>query len=427
MSDKPGNKADAWLEDESTVSRAYRELQNTEPPAHVSDHILAEARRAAASQDSTVIRVQHWRKWTMPAALAATVVFAVPLVVRVFTSVPTDFETPTVTMTDMKTEAEVEVGEKLDTNAGERSTRAVMPADELLKSLNAPQQATLQPDAAGAPVARESFSADEPAVKAASGLAAPQAQSVEETLAGDDEYAATPPARIEQSELRDSRSETANRENADDDYAATPQARSDQSELRDSGSETANWEDADEAKLYAVESTAEIVQQEPPGRPEPVAAEGFRVNRSRSALTSTLAQARADREQDTTTKSSRLSSFRTDPDQILETIAKLHEQGYVLTARRKLGSFLTQYPDYELPDDYPMQASDAIFGSSSAIDTQEIVPEAETWLRDIAQMAQRGEIDQARIQLAEFFQIYPDYPLPVEFPLTRDDAAPIER
>ena len=106
------------------------------------------------------------------------------------------------------------------------------------------------------------------------------------------------------------------------------------------------------------------------------------------------------------------------PDDWLDEIAALHQRGRELTARRELGMFLADYPGYRLPRSFPLQADEAIPAA--------IIPDAGDWLREIARLAEQGNTDRARMQLAEFLDYYPDHPLPTDFPLRREDAV-IER
>ncbi|MBT8130717.1 MAG: hypothetical protein KJO35_00480, partial [Gammaproteobacteria bacterium] len=110
----------------------------------------------------------------------------------------------------------------------------------------------------------------------------------------------------------------------------------------------------------------------------------------------------------------------------LQKIVGLIQQQRIFAARHELGAFLQDYPGYSLPADFPLHRQDAIpVGKNTGNDA--IVPEAELWLRGIAELAEQGKTDRARIQLADFFGIYADYPLPADFPLSRQDAEPIDR
>ncbi|MDH3588837.1 MAG: hypothetical protein OEQ74_05480 [Gammaproteobacteria bacterium] len=395
MSDKPGNKADPWLEDESSVSRAYGKLKKPEPPVHLDERILAQARRVAASEDTTVVRVHRWRKWTMPAALAATVVFAVPLVVRVFDDLSSpdfEFDREAVTMSET-TAVEAPLA---DSDIAREISAAPMTGEQ--------EQQPMRDQ----PVVSAVEFDEQPEVPAGV-TAAPSFETRETQLQGRRVEAAPAPtaAPVAAEPRSPSSADFSQPAAADDVYAGVEESdRATAADKRELATSTGRRLDE-----YAVNSSpkAESYRQ----RDAAVAADAAPMN-----ATTPMAMEQVEETQRVVVTGNRLI----EPEPWLVEIARLHDAGRVRTARRELGAFLTAYPDYELPDYFPLQAKDAIYDE----DSQQIVPEAESWLRGIGQMAERGDIDQARMQLAEFLARYPDYPLPEDFPLRREDAS-IER
>lgn len=65
---------DEYLRGESELSGTYRELPDSEPPAHLDAAIRAEAARAARPRP-----LQRWTRWTLPLAATATVLLAANL------------------------------------------------------------------------------------------------------------------------------------------------------------------------------------------------------------------------------------------------------------------------------------------------------------------------------------------------------------
>lgn len=88
----PDDKLSRYLDGESAVSRAYRELDAPEPPASLGDKVLAEARDAVAAD-----RAIRRPRWMVPLSLAATLVVAVSIAFQTLPSRqpamgPSDFE-----------------------------------------------------------------------------------------------------------------------------------------------------------------------------------------------------------------------------------------------------------------------------------------------------------------------------------------------
>lgn len=413
MSDKPGKNTGAWLDDEPSVSRAYGKLKKPEPPTHLDQQILAEARRAAAAEDNTVVRVHRWRKWTMPAALAATVVFAVPLVVRVFENTSSDFD---------RAPAPVAMTETLATEAA--------PADAVVGTSATPAARDISPQAMFDTSVEKAARADE---RRDSAVAVPKsavAERLEQFQVVIPPSAPAPPAETQPAAV-----ETQSRERPE----IVPTAAAPETSLAAGNLAAGKSDDRQDADAgFAVAIPMHSEEEAAAAKRESVATAG-RLERTVAHVTP---PGEAYRQQDgaaasdssgfATTVATPVPGYDAELDEVVVTgnrliepepwlieISRLHERGRVQTARRELGEFLTTYPDYELPDFYPLQASDAIYPK----DPQPIVPEAESWLRGIGQMADRGDIDQARMQLAEFLARYPDYPLPADFPLNREDAS----
>lgn len=445
MTDKTGKNSDTWLSDEATVSRAYDELTSAMPPAHLDQAILAEARRAAASQDHTVIRVQRWRKWTMPAALAATVVFAVPLVVRVFDSAPPTFDSdgsPAVTRTN-ETAAEYRSDEQPE------KTLVYPYARELTANDNFHQQAlTTAPAKPPVPEPQElEWSRPELEVLPAEDLLRQAAEEDSALIAvgmrsrGFGIDGKTSSATVS-ADTPDSAPI------ATGDVVAASPARQDfekpeaalgrqQRELRYSNAAEPGLASAADPRAERERKADTAISSE---RNRALSSEfdssvaGLAVDDSSASMPMTVAVAEPQQSAsvdegfvDAGSYLGKSSRQKLDPEQWLDAIATQHQLGQLRNARRSLAYFLTAYPGHELPDDFPLQAEDALFDTNSNDNPVEIVPEAASWLRGIGMMAERGDIDQARTQLAEFVRIFPDYPLPADFPLTREDALPIER
>ncbi len=369
MTDKPGNNDD-WRDD--TVSRAYGELKKAEPSADLDRKILAEAHRAVATEDKTVVRVHRWRKWSVPAALAATVVFAVPLVVRVFDNVDAPGQVPAIATTQTAETRDEPV--PAAPAAGRIDANALMdpdtpPAGNGFAASPPPAEKTGESEAlrylasvpvAAAPVAGEGEDRD--------GIA---------TYSRLNRLADEGPAPVEEtmgiSELRRFKPTAASRE------------------------ETATTEAPADAPVPA--TAAQL-----PEAPDSLKRESLAMEPGFEEIV--------------------VTGSRVSPEAELIEIARLHQRGRVRQARRQLGEFLVLHPGYELPDYFPLDAGDAIYPTDAS--GQRIVPEADDWLRGIAAMVERGDSDGARMQLAEFLERYPDHPLPDDFPLRRQDAS-IER
>jgi hypothetical protein len=71
------------MTDDDKVSRRYRELAREEPPRHVDDAILADARRAADARPAPLVVPTGRRRWYFPLAAAAVIVLAVAVTVHV--------------------------------------------------------------------------------------------------------------------------------------------------------------------------------------------------------------------------------------------------------------------------------------------------------------------------------------------------------
>lgn len=405
MSDKRGKTSKADVVDETIVSRAFEELKQDGPPPHLDEKILAEARRVAADPGNVVIEVQRWRRWTLPVALAATVVFAVPLVIRVFELGPTGFDrAPAVTG-------------KLE---------AARPASS--------ERAAEQPARDKEFAELQNFESRRPSTEPMLGVApAPAPESADQMVFQDDLGKAAPATTAEPESLSREQLEIAAAEFA----GPAPDAEQTMPSVEDSA--------VDESRLSRFSRTGdESVFATPP---ETAPAERKTASRtSRPGLTGP-AQSRADN--DSLNDAAVAASEETDysltaaevslasgiaddgqdravaPGEWLDRIAAQYRQGQVQDARNGLGTFLAIYPEYPIPGDFPLAAEDALY--DARLPDGGIVPEAGAWLRGIGQMAGRGQTDEARTELARFFRVYPDYPLPADFPLTRADAEPIER
>lgn len=77
---------DEYLSGKSQVSRHYRGLETDDVPAHLDDRILAQARAAVAAPVDELAGVREKRRrlmrWSIPAALAASALLVVSIVIR---------------------------------------------------------------------------------------------------------------------------------------------------------------------------------------------------------------------------------------------------------------------------------------------------------------------------------------------------------
>ncbi len=372
MTDKPDKSLEEYLDGGSSVSRGYAELGRTGPPAALDRTILSAAREAVArEEDATVIRVRRWRKWSVSAALAATVVVAVPLVVRVV---------------DLRIDEPPERYATADTrDAG--APAEVQPDAGLVDATQLPAGFAPPPESPAAVTAPDEFAkrlaaqemrADEDArLRAESvGEAEPDAATTRPMRPASvkpEPNAAAEAQRLARRELSDAG------ELSDPAAPAAPA-------LADADMATDLFEFTDKAAMNA--RVARVVADD---------------TASEQAVSG--AGARGD---------------YLAPQRFLERISGLYPDD-PLAAKRELGEFLLMYPDADLPEGFPLARADAVYPQ------RRIVQAADAWLRDIAGLAYEGRIDAARQQLARFFERYPDYELPGWFPLTPDDAAPIER
>ncbi|MBT8144995.1 MAG: hypothetical protein KJO55_09860 [Gammaproteobacteria bacterium] len=444
-----------YLDGKSSVSRAYNKLDNSEPAAATDAAILAAARDAIDTDDNKVVQLARWRRWTLPTALAATVVVAVPLVVHVFD----DSQVSPISSVEVR-----------DPVAGESASPAIL-SDDAASSIEADAAADRQLVEAGALATIESTDHE----KARAQLV----EQAEENSLQDAGFAAAPPTapaasvadraeRYAQQLPAPADSTTAQAgDNAERQIMPEPpQARADENlrARRDSrepaGSIRANRPDnvppatpphaaADSSSAWpqrSLSTAAEPVAQ-PESDPmagrgtEQLASEAFsataqpeqagEVRPDTAALADTAAVAAdSDLEEIIVVTGSRARPksaiggdsglYVLSESKWARRIVSLHRSGQRRAARREFGEFLVRYPDAELPVGFPLKKRQAIKPKRA------IVQNAEDWLFDIAQLADEGDNDEARMQLAEFLDIYQDYELPAWFPLTRDDAI-IER
>lgn len=81
---EPDDKAlDEYLRRDSELSRQYRRVSDQDVPAELDRRVLAQAR--AALETSRPSSARHWRRWSTPLALAASVALAVMVVVEIGT------------------------------------------------------------------------------------------------------------------------------------------------------------------------------------------------------------------------------------------------------------------------------------------------------------------------------------------------------
>lgn len=376
MTDKDDQQFEDWLKGGSTVSRAYDELRDDKPSATLDALILAEARSAVTANDGqdddNVIRLRHWRRWSLPAALAASVIVAVPLVVRVF-------EAPSAPAVDR----------------GEFAARP-------------PAEAPGVADESESPVRTESLANGGAALTDADQTRAlARAGNLDRRAALPGERDALSPA------------EEAEMQAAGDPQSVRDDALADRSQSREQAQTAPAAGRANALKVEPAPYQSSRPRR-PPG-PLPAPAGAPREPSPATLTEGPVASARADAEADTASLKSRSTPGRSAAQGWLDAIGALHALGRVDTARRQLGEFLLRYPDYELPAAFPLRERDAVYTPAA------IVQPAAQWLDDIATLAEAGRIDAARQQLARFFERYPDYELPANFPLTRADAGPIER
>ena len=71
---------DAYLQRGSTVSQSYRAIEHEEPPTQLDATILSRAQ--AELRRNTSQKYRHWKKWTVPVALAASTVMAISIVLE---------------------------------------------------------------------------------------------------------------------------------------------------------------------------------------------------------------------------------------------------------------------------------------------------------------------------------------------------------
>jgi hypothetical protein len=86
MNPTPDDKAlNEYLTGQSPISARYRELPADDVPPELDAVILAQARNAI-TQSSSHTKLERWRRWSVPATLAATFVLVVSLVIANNTS-----------------------------------------------------------------------------------------------------------------------------------------------------------------------------------------------------------------------------------------------------------------------------------------------------------------------------------------------------
>ncbi|MBT8130792.1 MAG: hypothetical protein KJO35_00870, partial [Gammaproteobacteria bacterium] len=339
MSDKPGHEKDAGLDDESMVTRAYSELKRNGPSPGLDAKILAAAREAT-QQDKTIVHMQRWRKWSVPAALAATVVFAVPLVVRVFDSAPADFN--------------------------QDSFATSMQANEA--SSDKPQEET-RPSAAARVEAMEAI----------------EAQSLTQTAEQERQVSIPAPALADDAVARNAKAETRHRQRDDNrlasDVNGDPAAGSPREHALAMAAETG----LQPARQEVVEPDTEASGFAPPPqaatRPDPAPGPAeYRASGSDEAAELADVDKPA-----VTIAGSRDKDELSPATERLQKIVGLMQQQRIFAARHELGAFLQDYPGYTLPADFPLHRQDAIpVGKNTGNDA--IVPEAELWLRGIAEL-----------------------------------------
>ena len=365
MNDRIDKTLEEYLDGRSPVSRGYAELGGEQPPAALDRSILAAASSAVArEEDATVIRVRHWRKWSVPAALAATVVVAVPLVVRT-----------------------IDLGIDEQPSMPERQAVASKSDGDASFDLMLPEALVEEP---------------RPAAGAAPQSTAPAARPAP-VAPGARREAAIPTARPEPA---------APAERRRDDVASGFEARS---ATADSAVASGDRERPRTDPFAGDAASAALSSETPAALADQVAARREQAEDETGAETAKMLRSLSESDLGP------VAYRQVYPDRLLERIATLYREGQTHAARLAFGEFLVLYPDAALPDDFPLGRSEAIAPQRT------IIREADDWLRGVAILADEGRVDAARQELARFFERYPDYELPAWFPLTREDAAPIER
>jgi hypothetical protein len=103
VSDPIDDKAfEEYLKRGSAVSQQYRSLHEVEPPMHLDKDVLAQAERAVRS--GTLHKSRHWKKWSVPVALAASTLIAVSIVLE--SGMQQEVTTSAPLATPMKAEAD---------------------------------------------------------------------------------------------------------------------------------------------------------------------------------------------------------------------------------------------------------------------------------------------------------------------------------
>lgn len=415
---------DDYLDGQSKLSRAYHQLDQDSPSELTDARILAAARKAVAQAgQAPAVQLSRWRRWGVSAALAATVVLAMPLVYHVFS---TGGPTPAPANIDFVRVAPIENDDRADTSVpGERvaqqpqrsAVSAAEPGQAPVELADAadvdtgidlrPEPPPAQPLAPPAPVAGFANKAD----------AAPQSEPVASDVQAE-------------RRLRLARRDIAAR-------GALPQTPPD---IETAAEETSAEPSPDQFAAALRHDLASAGHDTPgpvttqpaaagsgmPANEQPATASEFAVAKPAGSADTPgdgFANTAASKEQleEIMVTGARIHDDYLDADNWAARIWKQHRSGRKRAARRELGELLQMYPDYELPSGFPLQARQAIMPSRS------IIPDAEDWLRDIAITYDRGDVDQARQQLARFLQRYRDYELPNWFPMDRADAEPAAR
>lgn len=372
MTDRDDKALQEWLGGESPVSRAYGGLPEVQPPPELDQRILAAAHAAArsdtpASDKVTVLR--RWRRWSVSAALAASVVIGVPLAVHVY------FSPSAPTLHADRNADEMETHDFIRVRPGDTGRDVPCCSETEVELPPKPERpAKPAPPPVLARELREQAAAPEPGDLAQ--RRGPTEVAAVATVRPDRDEAIAA-ARAEQDATVAASPDTFAAEAGDGDTSARAPAR--RAARRESAMADAR---ADNHQSAA-----------PPGLAEAVAAGADAAHAEES---------------------------KTPVSRWLERIEQLAAAGDVDAARRELGELLRRHPGQPLPAGFPIAPAEATYPDVTVARTA-------SWLDAIARLVNDGREDAARQELARFFDRYPEHRLPPGFPLTHEDAATIER